>query len=147
MTDREWLEQTAKYFTVGEPEYLTCATLKDAVMLHIDRETYQSRVQGKPLVFEDVAVDCYVPHEWTIARKDEWARWLVEMMQDRFNDDEDFAGEDGLILSSDDEARVKTYALEFVNKFARMADPQTCKFIGKIWLSEDEVRAFVEGNP
>ena len=144
MSDREWMEQTAKYFTVDEPEYLTCKTLKDAVMLHIDRETYQSRVQGKPLVLSDVAVDCYVPHEWAIERKDEWTRWLVEMMQDRFNDDEDLAGEDGLILSDEDGQHLSAYAMEFVNKFARMADPQTCRFIGKIFLCGREVRAIAE---
>lgn len=92
-------------------------------------------------------VDCYAMHEWTSERKDEWARWLVEMMQDRFNDDDDLAGEDGLCLPDDEAGRLNNFALGFVNQFARMADPQTCKFIGKIWLSEDEVRAFVEGNP
>lgn len=144
MSGREWFEQTAKYFTVGDSEHLTCTTLKDAVMLHIDRETYQSRVQGKPLVFDAASVDCYVPHEWTIARKDEWANWLVEMMQDRFNDDEDLAGEDGLILPDKDSQKLRTYALEFVNKFARMADPQTCRFIGTIHLCGREVRAIAE---
>jgi hypothetical protein len=66
------------------------------------------------------------------------------MMQDRFNDDEDLAGEDGLILPGEDDHKLKTYALEFVNKFARMADPQTCRFIGTIHLCGREVRAIAE---
>ena len=49
-----------------------------------------------------------------------------------------------MILSSDDEAHIRTYALEFVNKFARIADPQTCRFIGKIFLCGREVRAIAE---
>lgn len=32
MSGREWFEQTAKYFTVGDSEHLTCTTLTDAVM-------------------------------------------------------------------------------------------------------------------
>ncbi len=147
MSDREWLEQTAKYFTVDDHEYLTCRTVADAVRQYADREMYAANHGGPTWGMKNVCVDCYAMHEWTIERKDEWTRWLVEMMQERFNDDEDLAGEDGLILSDEDGHKLSTYALEFVNKFARMADPQTCKFIGKIWLSESEVRAIVEGNP
>jgi len=146
MSDREWLEQTAKFFTVDDPEYLTCRTVADAVRQYADLERAANH-GGPTWGMKNVCVDCYAMHEWTSERKDEWARWLVEMMQDRFNDDDDLAGEDGLCLPDDEAGRLNNFALGFVNQFARMADPQTCKFIGKIWLSEDEVRAFVEGNP
>lgn len=141
---REELERTATHFDIGHNEYIQCRSVSSAVQSFMDRYVYEARRNGVIKEVLSVEVDCYVMHEWTSRRLSYWADDLVEFLIDKFHDDEDLCGEDGLDISESETDELKKHALEMVTKFSEQATPQTLRHIGTIHLSMDEATKIVE---
>ena len=126
-------------------EYISCKTLAQAVRDLIDLNVWTQRNSGVGFETPDyVYVNCYVMHEWTADRISYWADDLIEFLVEKFHDDEDLCGEDGLELSITEMARLKENALDLVDKFAKCAPPQTLRYIGTIHLSMDKATKIIE---
>jgi len=145
---REELERTATHFCATGDEYITSRTIADALLAFRDRKVWLDRQAGFATEVDLIAVDCYLPHEWTATRISYWAddivEFLFEYLVDKFHDDEDLCGEDGLNFSDKENAELKEHARQMVSKFAEYAPPQTLKHIGVIHLSMDEATKIIE---
>jgi len=134
---REQLEAEAKFFDCQESEVLRHTDVFSAVDAVFD-DCADSEIEGP------IEVACYVPHEWTEARRAEWADWLVTWTHERFDDDEDLAPEDGLSLAGEALDAVEQAARAFIDVFAQYANPWGCVRIGSFHLSPDEVRTMLD---
>lgn len=141
---RDELEKQATHFDIGGGEYIQCRSVGSALQEFMDRKVYNERHNGIASSISSIDVDCYVMHEWTSARLSHWADDLVEFLIEKFHDDEDLCGEDGLDISISEMARLKECAHDMVGKFSELADPQTLRHIGTIHLSMEEATAIVD---
>lgn len=83
-------------------------------------------------------------HEWTDGLLSYWADDLVEYLVEKFHDDEDLCGEDGVNISYAEMAELRANAIGMVRKFSEYAPPQTLRHIGTIHLSMDEATKIIE---
>lgn len=145
---QEELQRTATHFCATGDEYIKCNTIASALLEFKDRTIWLDRQAGFATEVDLIAVDCYVPHEWTASRISYWANDIVEFLfdylVDKFHDDEDLCGEDELNFSDKENRELKEHARHLVSKFAEYAPPQTLKHIGTIHLSMDEATKIVE---
>ena len=142
---REELEVRATHFGLGDSEYIQHRSVESAVRGFAQEQGWDELNADKSGEIGPLEVDCYEMHKWTPERISYWADDLVEFLIDKFHDDEDLCGEDGIdsiCISKTEE--LKEHARQIMSKFSEYAPPQTLRYIGTIHLPADEVTKIIE---